>query len=259
MTAKNITLCVANQKGGVGKTTTAVNLGVGFAALGHPTILIDCDPQGHLARFLDLDDTAALYELIVTRAKPSEVVQRYRETRLGVITNTPASVSDLETLLRTSTLTKPETALKRALAQFASPNGVPTIIIIDTSPTITAVQLMALYASDWLIIPATPEYASETGVANLSQTVNVIKNHGAPINLLGILPTKFDARYKDHQAAVPHWQNSFPNLVLPVIHQLSDLAAAPAAGLSIWEYAPKSRAATEYAIVLNDVRRRIGL
>lgn len=254
-----VTICIANHKGGVGKTTTAVSLATGLAGLNYPTVLIDCDPQGDAASFLNLAAGPGLYDLVVRRARPAEVVQRYGETRLGIISNEPESTTDLETLLRTSPRIKPDTALRQDLAQFNSTNGKPTLIIIDTAPSLSAIQVMALYATDWLLIPASPEFASENGIAALTQTVTDLQSGGANLQLLGILPTMFDGRYKDHNQTVPQWEATFPGLILPVIRKLSAIAQAPRAGVSIWEYAPKSEAAADYMAVLEEVKKRVGI
>jgi chromosome partitioning protein len=256
---KTVTICIANHKGGVGKTTTAVNLATGLAGMNYPTVLIDCDPQGDAVSFLNLEAGPALYDLVVRRARPGEIVQRYGETKLGVVANEPDSTTDLETLLRTSSRVKPDMALRQALAQFASQNGKPTIVIIDTAPSLSAIQIMALYAADWLLIPASPEYASENGIAALTQAVTDLAETGANLQLLGILPTMFDGRYKDHNQTVPQWEETFPGLVLPVVRKLSAIAQAPGAGVSIWEYAPKSEAAGDYMAVLEEVKKRVGI
>ena len=97
---QSITICIANHKGGVGKTTTAVTLATGLAALGYPSLLVDCDPQGNCASFLGVEPGPGLYDLLITRTKPSEVVQRVGDSKLGLIPG-DASTIDVETLLRT--------------------------------------------------------------------------------------------------------------------------------------------------------------
>lgn len=259
MSKKIVTITVANHKGGVGKTTTAVNGATYFARLGYPTVLVDIDPQGHVAKFLDLEASDALYDLIVARGKPIDVTQRYKNTKLAVITNTAKSIKAIETLLLTGDMLAPETALKKPLAQFASPSGKPTVVFIDTSPTITAVQLMAINAADWLLVPATPTYASGTGVVRVCQTARKLREQGAGVDLLGIVPTMLDGRYKGHAITIPEWEEKFPGLVLPTVRRLSVVEDATAAGVSLWEHAPKSEAANEYKIVMEEIRRRVGI
>lgn len=271
---KSITICIANHKGGVGKTTTAVTLGTGFAALGYPTVLVDCDPQGNVANFIGLDPTPGLYDLLVARAKPVDVVWRIGDTKLGVIPGDSSTV-DVETLLRTSPRLSPAHALRDALAPFRA-NGhgpstssgrcKPTIILIDTAPSLSSIQLAALCAADWLLIPASPEYASETGIAALTAAIADLQTTGAQalgsppwggVQLLGILPTLVDPRSKEHRQTIADLHAAFPGLVLPRVRRLIAIAEAPRAGKSIWDYAPKE--AEDYATVLEEVVRRIGI
>lgn len=255
---KSITITIANHKGGVGKTTTAITLGTGLAALGYPTVLVDCDPQGNVASFMGLDPKPGLYDLLVARAKPVDVVWRIGETKLGVIPGDSSTV-DVETLLRTSPRMSPVHVLSDALAPFRSNghSGKPTIILIDTAPSLSSIQMAALCAADWLLIPASPEYASETGIATLASAIADLQRTGAGVQLLGILPTLVDPRSKEHRQTIADLHVAFPGLVLPRVRRLIAIAEAPRAGKAIWDYAPKE--AEDYATVLEEVVRRIGI
>jgi chromosome partitioning protein len=256
------TICVANQKGGVGKTTSAVNLATGLADLGYPTLLIDCDPQGNAASFVGLEPSPGLYQLVVEHRKPAEVVQHLEKIgypAMGLIAGDSATV-DLETLLRTSPRFNPATVLRDALRPFKS-NGhsKPTIIIIDTAPSLSSIQVAALNAADWLLVPALPEFASETGIGALSASVSELKEMGASLELLGILPTMVDTRSREHKQTIEDLRQVFPGLVLSPVRRLIALAEAPRAGLPIWSYAPHSEAALDYAAVIKEVITRVGL
>jgi chromosome partitioning protein len=258
-----LVLTIANQKGGVGKTTTAVTLASGLADLGHPTVLIDCDPQGNVASFLGLEPTQGLFELVVEHRPPSEVVQLLKDQgypTLGVIVGDSSTV-DLETLLRTSSRFNSRTALKDALRPFQANtrSRKTTTIILDTAPSLSSVQLAALSAADWLLIPTSPEYAAETGIAALVNAVNELKEVGANLNLLGILPTMVDSRSREHHQTILDLKEAFPNLTLPPVRRLIALAEAPRAGVPIWTYAPRSEAALDYAAVVREVIERVGL
>ena len=249
-----ITICISNHKGGVGKTTTAVNLATGLAALDYPVVLIDCDPQGNVASFLGQEPAPGLYDLLVARARPGDVCRRIGDSKLAIVPG-DASTVDVETLLRTSPRLTPATALRSALAQFKSSRE--TIIILDTAPSLSSVQVAALSAADWLIIPASPEYASETGISALVQAVADLQNEGLNLNLLGILPTMVDSRSREHKETITDLHSAFPGYVLPPVRRLIAIAEAPRQGQNIWDYAPN--AAQEYADVLNQVLQRIGL
>jgi chromosome partitioning protein len=264
---KNITLVIANHKGGVGKTTTAVTLAAGLAALGYPALLVDCDPQGNVASFLGMDPGPGLYDLLISRMKPGELVRRggaggqaggASASKLYVIPGDSSTV-DVETLLRTSTNPRnnPRTVLKDALSPYVSNNGRPTVIILDTAPSLSSVQIAALSAADWLLIPASPEFASETGIGALAQAVTELQRDGCGVKLLGILPTLVDGRSKEHKRTIAELEVAFPGLVFPPIHRRIALAEAPREGRTIWEY--NEAAAVDYAAALVEVRRRVGL
>ena len=253
------TIAIANQKGGVGKTTTAITLATGLADLGYQTALVDCDPQGNVAAFLGQEPTPGLYELVVDR-RPLEKVARFLpdtgSDNLSLIAGDSTTV-DLETLLRTSPLLQPNTALREALQPFR--NGPQTIIILDTAPGLSSVQLAALYTADWLIIPTCPEFASEVGITALVETIDELRANGAELDLLGILPVLVDARSREHRQTITDLQAAFPGLVLPPVRRLIALAEAPRSGRSIWQYAPNSEAALDYAAVLKEVIYRVGI
>ena len=258
----SVTITVANHKGGVGKTTTAVTLATGLAALNYPTLLIDCDPQGNVASFLGLEPGSGLYELVVERRRPSEVAISLSDLgypHLALITGGELTV-DLETLLRTSHRLTPATALRDALAHFQS-NGrhKSTVIILDTAPSLSSVQVAALSAADWLLIPASPEFATETGISALVNAVNDLRSDGTNLSLLGILPTMVDSRSKEHRQTLSDMADAFPGLVLPPVRRLIALAEAPRDGRPIWDYAPKSEAAIDYAGLIREVQKRVGL
>lgn len=254
-----VTLCIANHKGGVGKTTTAVNLATGFAGLGYPTVLVDCDPQHNVTDFLGMQPGSALFDMIVHRTPATSLFQRYKDTRLVVLPSDTASTVDLETLFRTpAARLDPTTALKEALKRFQSNgNGKPTVIVIDTAPSLSSIQISALAAADWLLIPATPEYASETGISALVQAVVDLKNMGAGLKLLGILPTMVDDRTAEHRQTIEELKTTFPGLVLTPIRRRIAIAEAPGRGLPIWEY--DLRAAKDYSDLLVEIIGRIGV
>lgn len=252
---KKIVITIANHKGGVGKTTSAVTLGSGLAALGYPTVIIDCDPQGNVASFLGQSPAPGLFDLLVHRTKATDLVQRVGESKLFLIPG-DASTVDVETLLRTSTRYNPRTALRDALSSFVS-NGKPTVIIIDTAPSLSSIQIAALCAADWLLIPASPEFASETGIGALANAISELQRGGCGVQLLGVLPTLVDLRSREHRATIDDLAEAFPGLVFPPVRRLIALAEAPRAGKAIWDF--NQDAARDYAAVLAEVKRRVGL
>lgn len=243
-------ITIANHKGGVGKTTTATTLATGLAGLGHRTLLIDTDPQGHVAKFLDLllEPENSLFNALFSNG--NALVEYDRNL---VILPSDQRTVDIETLMRSSnTITTHSLKDLIALHRHAY-----DAIIIDTAPTLGSVQLAALLAADWLLIPASPEFASDTGVAALTGLVRELQEAGQDLNLLGILPTLVDRRSNEHRETLTELHTAFPGLVLPIVRRLIAIAEAPREGKPIWEYSPQ--AAQDYALVLAEVVRRCGL
>lgn len=237
-------IVIANQKGGVGKTTTAVTIGTGLAAVGYATVLVDADSQGNLAQFLGLKKQDSFYRLVAQDRPPSEVVQRVPGYPLLGVVSGNYDTLEVEDALSRGRRLQPATAMQRALARFGS----KTVVIVDTAPSLSNLQISALNAADWLIVPAIPEYAAETGVAALAQSVAALQDAGGKINLLGVLPAMVDSRSKEHAETIERWETRFPGLVLPAVRRLIAYGKAPGVGQPIWDYAPN--AAEDYAAVM---------
>jgi len=248
-------LVIANHKGGVGKTTTAVTLAAGLAALNRRVVLIDCDPQGNVAAFLGLEPAGDLFDLVVAHRSLSEVTVTVPGYENLSVVRGDVSTVDINTLLVSgSRRLHLEEALAKPLANLDREGY--EVAILDTAPSLSATQLAALMAADWLIIPATPEFASETGVSYLAETVVELQEKGSKAHLLGILPTMVDSRSKEHAQTIADMEKVFPGLILPRVRRLIALGEAPRAGKPIWSYAPGSAAAQDYSAVLWEVMRR---
>jgi len=246
-------IAIANQKGGVAKTTTAVTLATGLATQGYPTVLVDTDSQGSAGHFLGLDIRPDLYSLVIQERPIVEVVQRVeRYPLLGVITGN-ADTLEVEDALSRGRRLKTATAMRDALAKF----GPKTIVVVDTAPSLSNLQVSVLNAADWVIIPAIPEYAAEAGVANLIRSVAALREQGGRINLLGVLPALVDARSREHRETIAAWGKRFPGLLLPEVRRRVAFGEAPGEGIPIWQYRPE--AAADYGKVLVETMRRVGL
>lgn len=253
-----IVLAIANQKGGTGKTTTATTLASGFAGLGQRTVLIDCDPQGNVAHFLNMRPADELYKLVVMERPLSHVAQPVDNFPLLSIVRGNEETEAIETLMRQGRRGRVsrDDALRKPLRSRDSQSY--DLAILDTAPSLSEVQRSALRASDWLIIPAIPEYASEAGIAQLARTVRELRAEGGGTKLLGVLPVMVDSRSKEHAQTIEDLEQTFPNMVLPPVRRLIALGEAPRAGQPIWKYAPNSEAAKDYGKVLAEVKSRVG-
>jgi chromosome partitioning protein len=257
MKPKSLTLVIANHKGGVGKTTTATTLSSGLAELGHQVTLLDCDPQGNCSSFFGHPPNDGLYKLLIGKL-PAEFVTTPIGPALDLVAG-DASTVDAETVIRTSTRINPKRVIYDAIQFYLNrpTAGKANIVILDTAPSLSSIQVSALYASDWLIVPASPEYASEIGINALVQAVAELKEAGASLQLLGILPTLVDMRSSEHREIIKELEEQFPGLVLPPIRRRIAIAEAPGRGQTIWQYNPA--AAEDYAHLLSEVIRRTGL
>lgn len=249
---KPIIITIANHKGGVGKTTTAVTLAAGLAGLGLHTVIIDCDVQGHVAPFLGMERRRSLYEFIIQEKAPDlQVIGN-----LSVLAGNEWT-AELGRALDQSTLLDKNTALRDALKRLPAETQ---IILIDTAPSVAAVQLSAINAADWLLIPAIPEFASEAGIMALSKMVAKMREKKiSTIDLLGVLPTMVQTRRTEHQQTIEAWKEKLAGLMLPEVRNLTELSEAPGRGQPIWTYAPRSQGARDYARVLLSIRERLGL
>ena len=251
---------IANAKGGVAKTTTATNLATALAGLKLNTLIIDMDAQpGNATAFLGIPRGPGLFNLMVGQRPPAECILPVPNyTRLGIIT------SDESTLTVNTVLASPiqNVPLKDVLRQRLAPlssNG-PLHIILDTAPSLSHLQIAALGAADYLLIPSTPEYAAETGVNQIATLVKELQQKGSNIKLLGIIPVMLDRRTKEHKKGIEEMKAAFGTKLYPAVGQTVKLAEAPRHGLPIWSHAPHSAAARDYANIvkryLTDVQNK---
>jgi chromosome partitioning protein len=239
--AKIIT--IGNHKGGVGKTTTAASLGHGLALRGKAVLLVDLDAQAQLASVLNMKQDNAVYELLVsTRTTYDQLMVKTGRPKLWLI---PGS---METANAAAVLRdRPISSLADKLA-----NTDFDYIIIDTSPGVSDLQKQAIRAADYLIIPCATDYLSTEGVFRYLSIAEKIDNGGA---LAGILPTMYDDSTKESKAVLDELHKEFKSAVLTPIHRATVLRECAAAGKTIHERQPGSRAAAEYNALVDHILR----
>jgi len=239
---KVITIC--NQKGGVGKTTTAVSVAHGLSVKGHKVLLIDLDPQGQVASALGRNHESGVFNWLVSDLSLSDVVRSTGRDRLYFIPGDKrTSTAQLVLNAERTTLQ----AIKRHLPDIAK--STIDMVIMDTAPSVGGLQEAALLASDWVIIPTATDYLASEGVIRTSQTLKILRdNERWRGSVLGILPTFFDEVTKESAATLEDLRSSFgEKMVLDPIHRATVLRECAAEGVTIWEKDTKSRAAKEYA------------
>lgn len=245
-------ITLANHKGGVGKTTTAVNLAHALALAGKEVLLIDLDPQGQVATSLGMEQSAGAFYLLSMAIDPaaSPLMVLRQQTRfsgrdnLYLIPGNPLT-NVAQTMISASNA--PVSIIRRVLSPLLERNGKPDYILIDTAPSIGGIQERAVWAADWLIIPTLADSASLEGV----RTVMVMaKEHrdskGWKGTLFGILPTQHESQIRESRASMEDLRKAFGPLVLEPISRRTVLREARSHGQTIFEYAPESQSAEEY-------------
>jgi chromosome partitioning protein len=239
----------ANQKGGVAKTTTTLNLGVALSELGYRVLAVDMDPQGNLTMSLGLNpDTVrpSMYDVLVSQVS-IEDARYHQEIDLAV-----ASIDLAAVEIALSSLIGRERVLSKALMQVRDQYD---YIMIDTPPSLGLLTINALTAADAVIVPVQCEYLSLRGLAQLERTLELVRENLNPsVHIAGIVPTMYDARTVHGREAVEVLRSSFGDLVFKTtILKTIKFPEAPVKGESVLKYAPDSHAAQAYRELAREV------
>jgi chromosome partitioning protein len=239
----------ANQKGGVAKTTTTLNLAVAFAESGHRVLCIDLDPQGNLTMSQGIDPDKvekSMYDVLVHHIPIREVIHE-REIDIAV-----ASIDLAGAEIAMSTQIGRERSLEKALSAVI---GDYDFVCIDTPPSLGLLTVNALTASDKVIVPVQCEYLSMRGLMQLQGTLEMIRENLNPrVQIEGILPTMLDSRTVHAKEAIEILEENFGELVFKSrIRKAIKFAEAPVRGTSVLKYDPKSNAADYYRELAKEV------
>ncbi len=239
----------ANQKGGVAKTTTTLNLAVAFSESGHKVLAVDLDPQGNLTMSQGIDPDkveASMYDVLVEHIPIREVITE-REIDIAV-----ASIDLAGAEIAMSMQIGRERSLEKALSAVVDDYD---FICIDTPPSLGLLTVNALTASDKVIVPVQCEYLSMRGLVQLQNTLQMIRENLNPrVKIEGILPTMLDSRTVHAKEAVEILEENFGELVFKSrIRKAIKFAEAPVRGSSVLKYDPKGNAANYYRELAKEV------
>lgn len=250
-------IAVANQKGGVGKTTTAINLAASLACLGQETLLIDMDPQGNATSGLGVDKRTAsptVYPVLVENMPLEKTIKATGLELLDLVSSNQDLIgAEVELVSEFAR----ENRLKKAIGQIKSTYR---FIIIDCPPSLGLLTLNALTAANRVIIPIQCEYYALEGVAHFLATVNKIKSALNPaLSVEGGLITMFDARVTLGNQVKTEIEKFFGNTFFKTtIPRNVRLAEAPSFGQSIVQYDPRSRGGESYLALAEELLQRRG-
>ena len=247
-------IAIANQKGGVGKTTTAVNLSAGLAQRGFRVLLIDLDSQCNATTTYlsdDLINETLADVLIGTDRKPLE--DAIYETTYDGLDIAPSSIR-LAMLDRMITIEE-QYRLRNALTVVQHQYD---IVIIDCPPSLGMVLTAALLAASHVLVPVSAEYYPLEGVIDLSQTIEATRQPNPSLQILGYLLTDYDTRTNIASAALSKMQELFPGKVFDIVIRSNvKLKTAPSFRQSIFEHAPQSHGSEDYSFLTDEVISRL--
>ncbi len=234
-------LAILNQKGGTGKTTTAVNLAAGIADRGYEVLLVDMDAQGNVGTSLGIRGERSLYHLLVEPDVKAEDVIVPVRGKLDVIT------ADATLALAEVHLARLDAGRDRVLSEKLSALKRYQYIVLDCGPSLNLLNQNALTFADEVMIPVSCDYLALVGVKQVLRTLKDIDKHlGHSVKIAGVVPTFFDSRTRLSRDAVQTLSGHFKERLYAPIRRSTRLAEAPSRRQTIFEYAPDSPGADDY-------------
>jgi chromosome partitioning protein len=248
----------ANQKGGVGKTTSAVNASVSLARRGYRILLIDTDPQGNATSSLGIDKLnvgRSIYDVLVDGFPIAQAISPSTRPGLDLVASTPMLAgAEIELVEATERETRLRDALAKVLPRY-------DVVLIDCPPSLGLLTVNALTAARSVVVPIQCEFLALEGLGQLMTTVDLVKRGlNPPLDVTGVLMTMFDARTRLSAHVVDEVRRYFPHRIFgAVVPRSVRLAEAPSYGQAIVEYDPTSRGAEAYEAFVGELVARLHL
>lgn len=245
-------IAFVNQKGGVGKTTSCLNVGAGLSRKGKRVLLIDMDPQGNLTistgiRLKDGDPT--IHEVLKGNTNINDAI------RAGDYDVLPADIMLSGAEIELASVPGRELILKEALEELQEPYE---YILIDCPPSLSIITLMALTASNIVIVPVQAHYLALNGIAQLRDTIGIVKKRMNPqLEIGGIIVTQYDSRRLIDKEVMESLMAAFPGKVFETaVSNSVSLVEAPGFGQDIFKYKPNSKPAAQYEAIVDEIIKR---
>jgi chromosome partitioning protein len=238
-------LAIFNHKGGTGKTTTSVSIAAGLAARGVRVLLVDTDSQGNVGVSLNVKAEKTLYHVLVMGLRAADAAVRVRPNLDLVVSNETLAAAELYLAGRQNR----DRILRERLASTFEDYD---IVLLDCSPSLSLMNQNALVVADGILVPVACDFLSLVGVRQVIRTVknvNALLHH--PVQIYGVLPTFYDARARVCRDAIDALKEHFGERVMAPIRQTTRIKEAPAQGKTVFELAPESNAAEDYARVID--------
>ncbi|MFN4811627.1 MAG: ParA family protein [Bacteroidota bacterium] len=251
-------ISIANQKGGVGKTTTAINLAASLAVLEFKTLLVDADPQANATSGVGFDPKnikAGIYECIINEAEPADIILETSTPNLYLL---PAHIDLVGAEIEIINMPDREQMVRSALLKIKDDYD---FIIIDCSPSLGLVTINSLTASDSVIIPVQCEYFALEGLGKLLNTIKIVQSRlNTDLEIEGILLTMYDIRLRLSNQVVEEVKTHFQQMVFDtIIQRNTKLGEAPSFGETIIMHDATSKGAINYLNLAREILQKNGL